>query len=386
MTTQPNAPGKGMSYTPSTLSVAEFEKLMQQKGGYEKIDPTVMATALITLQAIENRKTDPLSGYIEMMILDGDPGTGKSFLAAAIAKTFGGRKFTHIGNPDADHTELIRAINPAEVAKAMASGGMNILDDQGNSTPVELREEDIYFVGKLLEAYQNSHKEFTVLLFDEGEKNRFSVQTALLTLLQDGEIPLPGKVLPEDGIMVIPNGPHSQIVRARRDNLLIMIAKNKERDLYDATMRRGRVIYVDYPSAQKELEILARAFESKLPYNTARELRRIVKAASLLRNDPGITKKPSHPEVRRLIEDFILIAQNNVRLEQSRTNPDQSVYRSDLGKKVLTQLYVNGLVQRQEEQPRAAKILGDVRGAGPGFLKAILRAMYEGKDHRLFYS
>ncbi len=401
MSTQPKAPLKGMRYSPLLASHAQFADLLLSYGGYERIDPVLMATGHITMMQIEENEKNPYKGNIQGMVLDGDPGTGKSFFAEAIAKAMDGRLLKHLGNPDADHTELVRGINPTEVAKAMAGGG-------------SFNEQDIYIMGKLLEAFLSSNEQFTVLLFDEGEKNRFSVQTALLTILQDGEIPLPGKLMDENLDAVVSNGEFSQIVRARRDNLLILLAKNKERDLYDATMRRFRVVYAGYPTPQKELAILADRFRGEnkftasdeakfqgllktpatfgenvktvhLATQTERELRRVVKAASGLRDDPGITKKPSHPEVDRLVKDFMLIAKYLVTEEPSRSSPERMVYRSELYKKVLTQLYINGLVQRQEEQSRAAKVLGDIRGAGPGFLKGILRAMYEGKDYALTY-
>lgn len=413
MSTQPKAPKKGMRYSPILASHAQFAEMLRVFGGYENIDPVLMATGHITMMQIEENEKDPFNGNIQGMILDGDPGTGKSFFAKAIAKAFGGRFLVHLGNPDADHTELVRGINPVEVAKAMAGKSVTITDDDGNSKPYVFREEDIYIMGKLLEAFLTSHEEFTVLLFDEAEKNRFSVQTALLTILQDGEIPLAGKLLPEDGEAVVSNGPFSQIVRARRDNILVLAAKNKERDLYDATMRRFRVIYADYPPSKVEQRILAAQFNpdfappkdpdvfrnlrkavetfgknvqaAVLATRTEQELKRVVSAATQLRNDLAITKKPSHPEVARLVSDFMLLAKYLVHIEPSRSVTGKMVYRSELRNKVLTQLYVNALVQRQEEQGRGAIVLGDVRGAGPGFLKDILRAMHEGKDYTLTY-
>ncbi|MDE0723423.1 MAG: AAA family ATPase [Alphaproteobacteria bacterium] len=413
MSTQPSPPKRGMRYSPILASHAQFADMLRAYGGYENIDPVLMATGHITMMQIEENEKNPFKGNIQGMILDGDPGTGKSFFAKAIANAFDGRFLVHLGNPDADHTELVRGINPVEVAKAMAGQTLTTTDESGNAVQVTIREEHIYTLGKLLEAFLSSHEKFTVLLFDEAEKNRFSVQTALLTILQDGEIPLSGKIMDEDGEAVTSNGPFSQIVHARRDNLLILAAKNKERDLYDATMRRFRVVYAGYPSPQKELEILSKqhgapqevtaADEARfkallktpeafmgnvqvrhLETRVKQELKRIVRAASGLRGDPGITKKPSYPEVSRMVQDFMLVAKYLVHVEQSRSSPDKKIYRSELFRKVLTQLYVNGLVQRQEEQSRAAKTLGDVRGAGPGFLKAILRAI-EGEDYTLTY-
>jgi len=258
MSTQPKAPLKGMRYSPLLASHAQFADLLLSYGGYERIDPVLMATGHITMMQIEENEKNPYKGNIQGMVLDGDPGTGKSFFAEAIAKAMDGRLLKHLGNPDADHTELVRGINPTEVAKAMAGGG-------------SFNEQDIYIMGKLLEAFLSSNEQFTVLLFDEGEKNRFSVQTALLTILQDGEIPLPGKLMDENLDAVVSNGEFSQIVRARRDNLLILLAKNKERDLYDATMRRFRVVYAGYPTPQKELAILADRFRGENKFTASDE-------------------------------------------------------------------------------------------------------------------
>jgi MoxR-like ATPase len=126
----------------------------------------------------------------------------------------------------------------------------------------------------LLRALENSRAEPPVLLIDEIDRADEEFEAYLLEVLSDFAI-----TVPEIGT-----------IRAARPPRVV-ITSNRTREVHDALKRRCLYHWIDYPSAERELEIL-RVRMPKLPDALAREVVAFVQRlrAADLTKVPGIAE------------------------------------------------------------------------------------------------
>jgi len=96
----------------------------------------------------------------------------------------------------------------------------------------------------LLEAIEQSKVKPPVLLIDELDRSDDEFEAFLLEVLSDFQI-----TIPEIGTIKTPNPP------------VVVITSNRTREVHDALKRRCLYYWIDYPSFDKELEIV----QTKLP-------------------------------------------------------------------------------------------------------------------------
>ena len=309
--------------------------------GYIPVDLNAIYSAYQTLKQMSVSKE---GDAVPTLILDGPPGTGKSFLGKAIAKVLDATYLQYNCHPDTSHEEVIRDINIE--APVVAQSGF---------AEKKYTKDDIYIFGPLYDAVRKSQHGPVVLLIDEIDKARTAIDALLLGFLNDGYISVQG--LGED------NG--VERLFANLENLIVVITKNDERDLHPALLRRGRVVYMDYPEAVVETRILME--HAGIGREAARSL---VTQANKLRRNPQISKPPSPPELARVAQDFKALLDDNVRLEKGDDGKDRLV--CDVPRAVLNQNFINSMLAKQEEHGLGRKLLKD-KSFGTALLSAMLR-------------
>lgn len=91
----------------------------------------------------------------------------------------------------------------------------------------------------LLQAIEQSREKAPVLLIDELDRSDEEFEAYLLEVLSDFQI-----TIPEIGTIKTPNPP------------VVVITSNRTREVHDALKRRCLYYWIDYPSFDKELEIV----------------------------------------------------------------------------------------------------------------------------------
>jgi MoxR-like ATPase len=160
------------------------------------------------------------------LLLEGEAGVGKTEVAKALAGATGARLIRLQCHEGIDlHNALYDWDYPRQLLHLRAEG-----DDQLYSERFLLRRP-------LLEAIQAT--EPVVLLIDEVDRADDEFEAFLLELLSDFQVSIP-----ELGTMTAERRP------------LVVITSNRTRELHDALKRRCLYHWIDYPSPDREAEIV----------------------------------------------------------------------------------------------------------------------------------
>jgi len=215
-----------------------------------------------TAKILTSLHTKPVSGAF----LYGMAGTGKSYLPMVLANVLKRQLFVHQCTQGTREEDLLVKIMPSESTTSGVKVGH----------------------GKILQAAIESNKRPVMLMLDEWDKTRPSVDGFFLDFLQYGRLSLPGV---KDGE-----------VKANLNNLMIFITANDERDFHEALLRRFPMIQVnpiEPPSVLSALrlthkdnvylpqmiDIYTRSIQAKLPKPaTIQELRQMMDAINILGN------------------------------------------------------------------------------------------------------
>ncbi len=129
----------------------------------------------------------------------------------------------------------------------------------------------------------------TVLLIDEIDKADVDMEGLLLEVLSDFAV-----TIPEMGT----------VVAARRP--IVLLTSNATRELSEALKRRCLYLYIDFPDAKREKDILA----SRVPALTESLAAELVRVVGVLRT-LDIRKKPSVAETIDWANTLLALAPGN---------------------------------------------------------------------------
>lgn len=200
------------------------------------------------------------------LLLEGEPGVGKTEVAKVLSAVFA--------------TPLIRlqCYEGIDIGQAVYEWNyprqLLELQSRQEASTANVYSEAFLLRRPLLQAIDQSNTQAPVLLIDELDRADEEFESFLLELLSDFQI-----TIPELGTL-----------RARHRPIVI-ITSNRTRELHDALKRRCVYRWIDYPSREKEIEIVQR----KAPGLGERLTAQIVDFVQALRQQE-LTKNPGVAE------------------------------------------------------------------------------------------
>ena len=184
------------------------------------------------------------------LFLEGEAGVGKTEVAKMMADIF--------------ETELIRlqcyegldvhhAVYEWNYTRQMMN--IRLMEARGDRiSESELFSREFLLQRPLLQAIENSRENQVVLLVDEIDRSDEEFEAFLLEILSDFQI-----TIPEIGTIKADRPP------------FVVITSNRTREVHDALKRRCLYFWIDYPSFEKEYEIV-RAKVPNAPPKLARQI------------------------------------------------------------------------------------------------------------------
>ncbi len=205
------------------------------------------------------------------LFVEGEPGVGKTEIAKVLA-AIGGSEVIRLQcyeGLDASH-----ALYEWDYARQMLA--IRLLEAKGDDVDVhDIMSEEYLVARPLLQALRRASEGLpTVLLIDELDRADEEFEAYLLELLSDFQI-----TIPEIGT-----------VRATAPPIVV-ITSNRTREIHDAVKRRCIYHWIDYPTVDREIEIL----KVKAPETSAVLSKELAAAMQKLRNldlfkPPGVSE------------------------------------------------------------------------------------------------
>jgi len=206
------------------------------------------------------------------LFLEGEAGVGKTEIAKVLAGGLGRKLIRLQCYEGLDVSSAVYEWNyPAQMIEIrLAESGASDQQQVRN----ELFSERFLVERPLLEALRGQQAGPPVLLIDELDRADEPFEAYLLEILSDFQVSIP-----EMGVIKAPEPP------------IVVLTSNRTREIHDAVKRRCFYYWVDYPDAERELEILKR----KVPGATAALSDEIVRFVQALR-EQELFKKPGIAE------------------------------------------------------------------------------------------
>lgn len=198
------------------------------------------------------------------LLIKGEPGTGKTMLAQAIAKSLGMELL--IWN--------IKSTTKAQDGLYVYDTVQRLYDSQFGAEGVDDIAKYIR-LGKLGEAFTRERQ--TVLLIDEIDKADLEFPNDLLWELDQMEF-----YIPETGVTV-----------KAKERPIVIITSNAEKELPDAFLRRCIFHYISFPDAPMMEQII----RAHYPQMDQKLIDGVLEAFYRIRDFRGLQKKPSTSEV-----------------------------------------------------------------------------------------
>jgi MoxR-like ATPase len=206
------------------------------------------------------------------LLVEGQPGVGKTELARALSDVLG----TEVIRLQCyEGLEAIHALYEWNYARQLLH--IRVAESKGEQRAMlddDLFTEEYLIPRPVLRAITAGGPKPPILLIDEIDRADDAFEAFLLEVLADFQI-----TIPELGTIVAERKP------------VVLLTSNRTRDIHDALRRRCLYLWIDYPSLERELEIV-RLKVPGLPASVAEPLCRFVSHMRTLglRKPPGISE------------------------------------------------------------------------------------------------
>ena len=205
------------------------------------------------------------------LLIEGPAGVGKTEIAKALANALGTKLIRLQCYEGLDATTALYEWNyPKQLLHLKLE----------ESSPASEAEKEAVIFGEsfllkrpLLQAI-TEHERAPVLLIDEIDRSDEEFEAFLLEVLSDFQV-----TIPEIGTITATHRPH------------VVLTSNRSRDLSDALRRRCLYHWIDYPSLEKELEII-RAKVPPINESLSRQLTEVIQSTRTM----GLSKIPGVAE------------------------------------------------------------------------------------------
>ena len=174
------------------------------------------------------------------LFLEGEAGVGKTEIAKVLAQTLG-RPLIRLQCYEG--LDVSSAVYEWNYARQMTE--IRLSEASGEADKTELSKsiysEDFLIERPILQAMRGEAGRAPVLLIDELDRADEAFEAYLLEVLSDNQV-----TIPEIGTIKASEPP------------IVIVTTNRTREIHDALKRRCLYHWVDYPSAEVELEIVKR--------------------------------------------------------------------------------------------------------------------------------
>ncbi|HWE72603.1 MAG TPA: MoxR family ATPase [Stellaceae bacterium] len=207
------------------------------------------------------------------LFLEGEAGVGKTEIAKVLSETLGRRLIRLQCYEGLDVASAVYEWNYARqmIEIRLAEGG-----SQSKDTVEEEIFSDRFLIKRpLLQALEPDLGGAPVLLIDELDRTDEPFEAFLLEVLSDYQI-----TIPEIGSIKAEHPP------------IVIITSNRTREIHDALKRRCFYYWIDYPAAEREIEIL----KLKAPKAASTLTREVVAFVQKLRKTQDLFKLPGVAE------------------------------------------------------------------------------------------
>jgi MoxR-like ATPase len=206
------------------------------------------------------------------LLLEGEAGVGKTELAKVLAASLGSRLIRLQCYEGLDVNTAVYEWNyPRQMLEIRL---MEARGEIGTASAHDIFGSEFLLKRPLLQALEATDGVAPVLLIDEIDRADEEFEAYLLEILSDFQV-----TVPEIGT-----------IKAEREPRVVLTS-NRTREVHDALKRRCLYHWIDYPSPQKEFEIVL----AKVPQAPARLARDVVTFVHRLR-EADLTKVPGVAE------------------------------------------------------------------------------------------
>ena len=271
------------------------------------------------LRGVDYLADDGIGGVVYLadrlgkpILVEGPAGTGKTQLAKSVAEITGARLIRLQCYEGLDESKALYEWNYKK--QLLRIQAQRVAEDAAGAGAWSEVEDDIFsdeflLTRPLLEAIRADDP--VVLLIDEVDRVEVETEALLLEILSDYQVSIP-----ELGTMTAKQIP------------LVFLTSNNTRELSEALKRRCLYLHIDYPSLEREKEIvLARVPD--IGEHLADEIVRIVRSIRSLE----LKKQPSVSETLDWARTLLLLGVESIDAEQAKSTLHILLkYQTDIAK------------------------------------------------------